>query len=96
MSSSFQQKIRPFSKWRISFNNKKKSNFRGTIDGSEILRSPVEVGSLSRYLQSFITIQTVATGMGFNFTIFPVSSQWIGNAYIEEKVVARSKATTGV
>ena len=27
-----------------------------TVDGSEILRSPVEVGSLSHYLQGFSTI----------------------------------------
>ena len=29
---------------------------RYTVDGSEIWRSPVEVGSLSRYLQGFSTI----------------------------------------
>ena len=28
----------------------------GTVDGSEILRSPVGVGSLSHYLQGFSTI----------------------------------------
>ena len=30
--------------------------YRGTVDGSEIRRSPVEVGSLSNYLQGFSTI----------------------------------------
>ena len=31
-------------------------NQNGTVDGSEIRRSPVEVGSLSHYLQGFSTI----------------------------------------
>ena len=31
-----------------------KINNDHTVDGSEILRSPVEVGSLSHYLQGFI------------------------------------------
>ena len=29
-------------------------NFHDSVDGSEILRSPVEVGSLSHYLQGLI------------------------------------------
>ena len=35
------------------------------FDGSEIRRSPVEVGSLSHYLQGFRTIQTVIKLAGF-------------------------------
>ena len=38
--------------------------FMNTVDGSEILRSPVEVGSFSHYLQGFSTIQTVVA-LGF-------------------------------
>jgi len=33
-----------------------------TVDGSEIRRSPVEVGSLSHYLQGLEHIQTVVVG----------------------------------
>ena len=32
---------------------------KNTVDGSEIRRSPVEVGSLSHYLQGFCTSQVV-------------------------------------
>ena len=39
-----------------------------TVDGSEIRRSPVEVASLSHYLQGFLTSQTVV-GNGISGTI---------------------------
>ena len=34
-----------------------------TVDCSEILRSPVEVGSLSHYFQGFFTSQVVGNGI---------------------------------
>ena len=36
-----------------------------TVDGSEIRRSPVEVGNLSHYLQGFSAIHTVGFLAGF-------------------------------
>ena len=35
--------------------------WRDTFDGSEIRQSPVEVGSLSSYLQGFILVQDITT-----------------------------------
>ena len=48
-----------------------KSSQGATVDGSEIRRSPIEVGSLSHYLQGFIHPRWcyLSTGAGFLPTI---------------------------
>ena len=48
------------------------------FDGSEIRRSPVEVGSLSIYLQGFSTIQTVGKLAGFLVAINTTNSFFSG------------------
>ena len=49
---NFQHIYHQLEKNKISINNME----IGTVDGSEIRRLPVEVGSLSHYLQCFSTI----------------------------------------
>ena len=48
-----------------------------TVDGSEILRSPVEVGSLSHYSYGFIYIPGGACQIFFS--IDSISPTWIYN-----------------
>ncbi len=54
-----------------------------TVDGSEIRRSPVEVGSLSHYLPGFSTIQTVvsrisepSTAPTSPWVLLPLTEPW--------------------
>ena len=42
--------------YRVGSCGKNQETWSYTVDGSEILRSPDEVGSLSHYLQGFSTI----------------------------------------
>ena len=55
-----------------------------TVDGSEIRRAPVEVGSLSHYLQGFITIPG---GAGFlpSTVVFKTLQQLFENPCVASK-----------